>query len=85
MKVLAWLLGIIFTLVIGVYVIAFTSLGNSIVGPIVEEKINEATKLTTKLSTFSLSMSNFEIFLELNSDNTLHVKVNILYFRKILI
>ncbi len=74
MKLLAWLGGLVFALVIGVYVVAFTSVGNSMVQAMVQEKINEATKLTTKLSTFSLSMSDFEIFLELTANNTVHVK-----------
>jgi len=74
MKIVAWLVGIVLSLVIGVYVLAFTPIGNSLVKPMVQTKIDEATKLTTNLSTFSLSMSDFEILLELNSGNTIHLK-----------
>ncbi len=74
MKFLAWIGAIVATLVIGVYVIAFTSLGNSILQPIVEGKIKEQTKLESKLNVFSLSMSDFEIVLELNSNNTITLK-----------
>ena len=44
MKFLAWFIGILVTLVVVVYVIAFTPLGNGLVGPIVEGKIKEQTK-----------------------------------------
>ena len=74
MKVLAWLGGVIVALVVGIYVIAFTSIGNSIVGPIIEGKIKEQTKLDSKLSTFSLSMSDFDILLHIDADNSVSVK-----------
>ena len=82
MKILAWLVGLVVAILVGVYVLAFTSLGNSIVGPIVEGKIKETTKLDSKLSTFSLSMSEFEIFLEIDSQNSLHAKGNYSIFSK---
>jgi len=74
MKFLAWIGGVLATVVIGVYVIAFTSLGNSILKPIIEGKIKEQTKLDSKLNIFSLSMSDFEIVLELNANNTIALK-----------
>ena len=74
MKILAGIIGLIATVVIGVYVIAFTSIGNSMLQPSIEQKIDEATKLNTKLSTFSLSINEFEIFLELDSFNSIHLK-----------
>jgi hypothetical protein len=74
MKIVSWLIGLVAVLVIGVYVVAFTSTGNAILQPIIEKKINEATKLDTKLKTFSLSMSEFEIFLELDASNNVHLK-----------
>ncbi|MCK4874576.1 MAG: hypothetical protein KAS26_01905, partial [Sulfurimonas sp.] len=76
MKFLAWFIGVLVTLVVVVYVIAFTSFGNGFVGPIVEGKIKEQTKLDSKLTTFKLTMSEFEILLELNSNNTILVKGN---------
>ena len=73
MKYLAWLGGIIVTLLVVVYVMVFTSIGNGIVQPIVEEKIQAQTKLDSKLSTFSLSMSDFSIVLEINKENIIYV------------
>jgi hypothetical protein len=76
MKVFGWLIGFIIAVVVGVYVIAFTSFGNGIVAPIVEKKINEAVILDSKLSVFSLSMSEFELLLDLDSHNSVHLKGN---------
>lgn len=74
MKVVGWIIGFFVVILAGVYFIAFTMSGNAILQPIIEEKINEATKLSTNLSTFKLSTSEFEIFLELDADNTIHAK-----------
>ena len=76
MKYLAWLGGVILTVLVAVYVVAFTSVGNGIVGPIVEEKIKEQTKLESKLSTFHLSMSDFSIVLEIDKNNIVSVNGN---------
>jgi hypothetical protein len=76
MKYLAWFIGLIVSLVIVVYVVAFTSFGNSLLKPTVEAKIKEQTKLDSKLKTFKLSMSAFEILLELNKNNTILVSGN---------
>ena len=45
MKVLGWILGFLVVILGGVYFMLFTSGGNAIVKPFVEEKIREATKL----------------------------------------
>jgi len=82
MKYLAWIGGILATLVIGVYVIAFTPLGNGIVKPIVEDKIKEQTLLDSKLTTFSLGMSDFSIVLELNDNNTIYANGTYSLFSK---
>ena len=74
MKFLLWFIGLILAVLVGVYVLAFTSIGNGVVGPIVQGKINETTKLDSKLSVFSLTMSDFEILLELDSHNSIHAK-----------
>ncbi|NPA60590.1 MAG: hypothetical protein GXO30_09065, partial [Epsilonproteobacteria bacterium] len=71
MKFLAWIFGILMSIVVGVYVMAFTSVGNSILKPMIEEQIKAQTKLDSKLNTFNLNMSNFEIALELNKNNTI--------------
>jgi len=76
MKYLAWFIGILVTLVATVYIVAFTSLGNGLLKPVVESKINEQVKLDSKLTTFRLSMSEFEILLELNANNSILLKGN---------
>ena len=74
MKIVLWLLGLIVSLVIGVYIIAFTSVGNAILSPMIETKIQEQTKLDSKLRTFSLRMSDFEILLDLDEHNSVYAK-----------
>ena len=74
MKVLAWFLVLVMIMVGAVYFIAFTPKGNSIVQPIVEEKINESSDLNAKISTFVVTSSEFEIFIELDEDNTIYAK-----------
>ncbi len=74
MKIFKWIIGIVLFLVLSVYVLAFTGVGNSIVAPIVEGKINEATGLNAKLETFSLDMSSIDILLLLDQDNSIAVK-----------
>lgn len=71
MKYLFWFIGVLLTLLGAIYVVAFTPLGNDLLKPFLESKISEQTKLQSKLSTFHLSMSEFEILLELNANNTI--------------
>ncbi|WP_415249052.1 hypothetical protein [Sulfurimonas sp.] len=74
MKIVLWLLGLVVALVIGTYIITFTFIGNAIVSPMIEAKIQEQIKLDSKLRTFSLGMSEFEILLDLDAHNSVHVK-----------
>jgi len=74
MKFLAWIFGILVTILVAVYVVAFTSIGNSIVKPIIESKIKEQTLLDSKLNVFSLSMSEIEVALEINKNNLVYLK-----------
>ncbi|MCW8895885.1 MAG: hypothetical protein OQK48_08320 [Sulfurimonas sp.] len=76
MKYLAWFSGVLVTLVAVVYVVIFTSLGNGLLKPIVEDKIQQQTKLDSKLTTFTLNMSSFEVLLELNANNSVLIKGN---------
>lgn len=82
MKYLYWLLGIILTVIIALYIVAFTSFGNGLVKPIIESKIQEQTKLDSKLTLFHLSMSDFDINLALNKNNNIHIKGNYSLFAK---
>jgi len=76
MKYIAWFVGVVVALIGALYLVVFTSFGNSLLSPIIEKKIQEQTKLQSKLTTFSLSMSDFEILLELNRNNTILLKGN---------
>ncbi len=74
MKALLWLLGILTLVVVGGYTLLFTGVGNSVLQPLVENKINTATNLSSKFSTFSVSFDAFEIRLELDADNSVYAK-----------
>lgn len=74
MKFLKWFGGGMVVLLAGIYVLAFTSLGNSIVAPIVEKKIQETTQLDAKLQTFSLRLSGIDVVLYLDPDNSVAIK-----------
>ena len=76
MKYLGWFFGVVMTVFVAVYTLVFTQFGNDLLKPTIESKIKEQTKLDSKLKTFSLTMSSFEIFLELNANNTILVKGN---------
>jgi len=74
MKYLTWLLGVLTAAIAVIYVMAFTSFGNSIIGPIIEKQIKEQTKLDAKFEVFSLSMSDFKIILHLTKNNTIQAQ-----------
>ena len=74
MKLLGWLIGILMGLMVVVYVIVFTPFGNSLVAPMIESKIQEQTKLQSRLETFLLSMSKFDIVLHLDEENTIYLR-----------
>lgn len=76
MKGLKWIAALLVVIVISIYVLAFTGFGNSIVGPIVEEKIKEATKTDVELKTFALDMSSLEVVLYIDKDNIISIKGN---------
>ena len=82
MKIISWLLAIVVAIVATVYIVAFTGFGNSLLKPMIETKIKEQTKLDSKLETFHLSMSDVELFLILNKNNTIHIKGNYSLFSK---
>jgi len=76
MKYLAWIGGVVLVVLLGIYTVAFTAVGNGIIKPILEEKIKAQTKLESKVTTFKLNMSEFSIVLELDKDNTIFVNGN---------
>jgi len=76
MKFLLYLVGILLSVIVLVYVVAFTPFGNGLVQPTLEAKIKEQVKLDAKVKVFALSMSTFELSLDLNQNNNIHIKGN---------
>ncbi|QOP46172.1 hypothetical protein [Sulfurimonas paralvinellae] len=73
MKFIYWTVGIIGGVLALVYITLFTSLGNGLVKPIIESKIQEQTKLPSRLNRFSLGIDSIHIILELNKNNTISI------------
>ena len=82
MRFLAWLAGVLVALAALLFMLLFTPFGNGLLKPIIESKIKEQTKLQSKLTTFSLNMSEFKIILELNRDNSILIMGNYSLFSK---
>ena len=76
MKYLAWIGGIIVTLVVVIYIAVFTPFGNGLIQPIIEKKIQEQSGLDSKLTKFVLSASKLDILLELDNENKIGLKGN---------
>ena len=73
MKYIYWILGIVVGVLVLLYVTLFTALGNGMLKPVIEAKIQEQTKLDSSLERFSLGVSSLHIVLELNKNNTITV------------
>jgi hypothetical protein len=74
MKYIAWIGGTFVSLLLIVYIVVFTSIGNNILKPIIESKIKEQTQLNSKLKTFHLDMNSLEVVLALNKNNNITMK-----------
>ncbi|MEN4052903.1 MULTISPECIES: hypothetical protein [Sulfurimonas] len=74
MKIIGWLFGIVVLLVGVVYTLLFTSLGNGIIKPMIETEIQKQIHLPSKLKRFSMGMSELDILLEINPNNTIILK-----------
>jgi hypothetical protein len=74
MKLFGWFVGFLICLVLAVYVVLFTSVGNSLLKPSIEERIALQTGLNAEFEIFHISMSDIDILLHLDKDNSLHVK-----------
>ena len=73
MKALTWLMGIIVTIVVVIYVAAFTTLGNNTIRPLIETEIQKQIQLPSKLETFYLRVNEVKIDLLLNKNNAIHI------------
>ncbi|MEA3372214.1 MAG: hypothetical protein U9Q62_00860 [Campylobacterota bacterium] len=76
MKWLAIIAGSLLTVVAALYILLFTPLGNGIIAPIVERKINASLSIESKLTTFELDSSSFTIELELTPENRIETVGN---------
>ena len=74
MKIVKILIGLIVVAVVGVFVLLFTPIGNSVLKPVVENKIKEAIKTDVKLNTFALSFGSIDLDLDITPKNNLHIK-----------
>jgi len=70
------ILAIVALVLVMVYVVLFTSIGNGIVAPIAEKKINESLGLQSRLETFELDSSSLNIVLALTPENKITVAGN---------
>jgi len=74
MKLAGWIAGFLVSLVVVVYVVVFTSLGNSFMAPVIQSSMQQKTKLPIVLDKFSLSISDFDIVLHLDKENAIFLK-----------
>ena len=82
MKWLGAILGLLVAAFAALYVLLFTPPGNSIVAPIVEDKINEAVPLKTSLEKFELTADTFAITLLLSENNRIEAVGNYSLFSR---
>lgn len=69
MKWLGILFGVLTTIIIGIYVLLFTSIGHGILLPIASEKIKDATKVkSVQFTNFTLSMNKIDMVLNLDGE-----------------
>lgn len=69
MKLLSIIFATLLLIAAALYGLAFTSIGNSLVAPSIEKKINGALQLKSTLKTFVLDSSEFNIVLALTPKN----------------
>jgi hypothetical protein len=68
LKIIGAIFGILITLIIGVYLFLFTSMGHGIILPMIQNNIKDATNIqNVKVTNFDLSLSSLDI--ELNIEN----------------
>ncbi|NPA66222.1 MAG: hypothetical protein GXO11_04990 [Epsilonproteobacteria bacterium] len=73
MKFLKVFLALILFITFTLYILLFTSIGNSLLKPVIEGKIKSATLLHVKLQKFQLRWSSLDIDLLLTPNNLVHL------------
>lgn len=76
MKYIGWLLGLLLSLIVIIYIVAFTTFGNNLIKPVIESKLKENTDLPLKVDVFKLTTNYIKLSLSLNEKNSLHVDGN---------
>ena len=76
MKFLFWIIGIIILLFTFIYVSIFTSYGNKALLPHIEKQIQKQIQMPSKLLKFRLSLKDFEVQLQINPHNSVHLYGN---------
>lgn len=71
MKFLAIFLAFVTTLILIIYTLLFTSFGNGILKPIIEDKINSERNTSIEIETFELDMSHFNLKILLTPSNSI--------------
>jgi len=71
---------VLLIILLSVYTLLFTSLGNNLLKPYLEAKINESSPVSLELSEFILRMDSLRILLVLDEKNTLLAKGDISIF-----
>lgn len=82
MKLLKWLLGIVLILLILVFILLFTSFGNSLLKPYVENIIKEKSGFDVKFSTFDIGFSSAKIKAIVNTEITANLDANYSLFSR---
>lgn len=73
-KILKWFLGILAGLLLLVYVLVFSPIGNMIFKPVVQAQINKYSPVPLRLETFSVGLSGLEILIEHSPKLAIHLK-----------
>ncbi|OHU85884.1 hypothetical protein BKN38_00340 [Helicobacter sp. CLO-3] len=63
-KLLLWILGILLGLLLLIYILVFSPIGNAIFKPIIQSQIDKYSPLPLKLETFSLGLTSTEIIIK---------------------
>jgi len=71
-KIILTITVILVLLISAIYTLLFTSTGNSILKPIIQEKINDKSNLHVEIDQFYLRMDNFKLLLKLSENNTIY-------------
>lgn len=73
MRYLFWFVASLVFLVAMIYAVAFTPIGNSLVKPIIENRVSKEIRMQSKLTTFALSVKSVEAVLEIEGGNSIKI------------